>query len=202
MDFGCVGPREERMEHNFSASKGRLLLRPLREDDIEYLRKWRNDPEQTKYLRPIGFITPQMQKKWFEAYRINQNEITFAIEETQNLNRIVGSISIYDFAGGSAEIGKIQIGDPSAHGQSFGSISVELALYVAFLKLGLKRVTASVHRDNIASRKTFERAGFNVVGNHPSVIGGIEDIFEIDEQSFHKANPDCSEIMLCGNKMP
>lgn len=172
------------MKHSYSVQCGKLLLRPLCEEDIEFLRKWRNDASQTRFLRPIGYITPEMQKQWFENYLANDDEVVFAIVETQRLNRIVGSIALYDFSEDSAEIGKIQIGDPEAHGRGFGSLSIAMALQVAFMKLGRKRITASVNRNNIPSYRSFQKVGFTVVGNHPSVVGGTEDILEIDSCNF------------------
>ena len=154
------------MNHNYTVERGNLLLRPLQEEDIEYLRCWRNDSKQTKFLRPIGHITADMQKKWFEKYLENLDEVTFAIVETQKLNRIIGSIALYDFTEDSAEIGKIQIGDPEAHGCGYGSLSIAMALQIAFTELGRKRVTASVNRNNIPSYRSFQKVGFTVVGNH------------------------------------
>lgn len=172
------------MNHNYFIANGNLLLRPLQEADIEYLRCWRNDPAQTRFLRPIGHITAEMQKKWFEKYLENPDEVTFAIVETRVLNRIIGSIALYDFTEDSAEIGKIQIGDPEAHGCGYGSLSISMALQIAFSELGKKRITASVNRNNIPSYRSFQKVGFAIVGNHPSVVGGTEDIFEIDHHTF------------------
>lgn len=125
-----------------------------------------------------------MQSAWFEKYLKNQDEITFAIVETGKLNRIIGSLALYDFTEDSAEIGKIQIGDPEAHGCGYGSMSIALALGIAFSELGRKRVTASVNQSNIPSYKSFLKVGFTVIGEHPSVVGGTEDILQISCHEF------------------
>ena len=86
----------------------------MEKNDIENLRVWRNDKSKTQFLKPIGEITPEMQLEWFKKYLDNQDEITFAIEETKDLNRMVGSVTLYNFHGKVAEVGKIQIGDREA----------------------------------------------------------------------------------------
>ena len=99
------------MKHSYSISYKNVALKPITENELEYLRTWRNDPANTKYLRQIPYITPEMQKKWFDSYLANGDEMTFAICETKQLGRVVGSLSLYEFCDGEAEFGKILIGD-------------------------------------------------------------------------------------------
>jgi len=187
------------MRHQYRASYRNVLLRPLEHKDIEALRIWRNNTEKTRFLRPIGHITPEMQEQWFEKYLQNEQEIAFAIEETQELKRLVGSVSLYDFQGDVAEIGKIQIGDSKANGKGIGRLSLVMAMKVGFEELGLKKIVASVHRDNIASYTNFVRIGCKIIGNHPSVVGGIEDEFEIIESWMNVANGYIPEVVLHKN---
>lgn len=39
------------MKHNFSSCYENIALRPLSIEDIELLRQWRNNKDNTKYLR-------------------------------------------------------------------------------------------------------------------------------------------------------
>ena len=100
-----------------------------------------------------------MQENWFQKYLENEQEICFAIEETKELNRIVGSVSLYNFNGETAEIGKILIGDADAHGRGIGRLSLVMAMRIGFEMLKLKTIVSSVHRNNIPSRNIFLRAG-------------------------------------------
>lgn len=184
------------MKHNYSARYGNILLRPLEEGDIENLRVWRNNTHQTRFLRPVGHITPEMQQQWFEKYLTNENEITFAIVETKDLNRMVGSVALYDFEGDVAEIGKIQIGDPEAGGRGIGRVSLVMAMWIGFKRMGLKKIIASVHQENIAAHKNDMKVGFQIVGNHPSVVGGLEDEIKIDEARLCEVNTYTPEIEL------
>lgn len=184
------------MNHNFYARYKNVLLRPLSHDDIESLRVWRNDMQATRFLRQIGYITPEMQEKWYQSYLNNPNEFTFAIVETAELNRIVGSVSIYDISGRQAEFGRIQIGDKAAHGKGIGRISMVMALAVGFDKLGLQKITGCVHQKNIAAHSNDMKIGFKITGKQDSAVGGYEDIIEIDRETLFAVNSYANEIEL------
>ena len=184
------------MQHVYSSTYDNVCLRPLERRDIEKLREWRNDKEKTRFLRKINYITPEMQEKWYENYITNTDEITFAIDETKELNRMVGSISLYNFCGDVAEIGKIQIGDDEAHGRGIGRKSFVMASWIGFEILGLNKIVASVHQENTAAHKSDIKAGFEIVGNHIAPMGGIEDEIEIDKQRLKEVNPYINEIIV------
>ena len=148
------------MEHNYSTKYKNIVLRPLEKRDIEKLRIWRNDKKNTKFLRQIPYITEESQNKWFENYLENEDEICFAIEECQELNRLVGSLSLYNFNGNVAEFGKILIGDIEAHGRKIGYNATKTVLKIAFDVLKLKKVILEVYEDNLAAKKIYEKAGF------------------------------------------
>lgn len=187
------------MKHNYSANYKDVRLRPLEEKDIERLRIWRNDPAQTAFLRRINEITPQMQREWFRSYLNNPDEFTFAIEETRDLQRMVGSISLYNFKGDTAEAGRLQIGDSYAHGRGIARKSMVLLSNIGFKKFGLKRIIASVHRDNIAAYKSYMDIGFQVVGCHAASMGGIEDEIEINQKILEEVNDSVEKIIILGN---
>ena len=130
------------MEHRNSAAYGEVAIRPLEKKDIENLRIWRNDTSQTRFLRNIGHITRDMQEKWYEGYLRDMDSMVFAIEETQRLKRMGGSLALYNFENGEAEIGRLQIGDLEARGHGIGGKSFILGMAVGFKKLGLKRIYA------------------------------------------------------------
>ncbi len=148
------------MEHNYSVKNKNILLRPLYEKDIELLRNWRNDKNNARFLRQIPFITHEAQKQWYEKYLNNNDEICFAIEEREELNRLVGSLSLYNFKGDTAEFGKILIGDKEAHGRKIGYNATVAALKIAFDDLNLKRVVLEVYENNLAAKRIYEKTGF------------------------------------------
>ena len=188
------------MKHNFRAEYGNLILRPLLHEDIEKLREWRNDTTATKFLRPVGYITPEKQENWFKEYLTDEDIFTFAIVEKKEINDTIGSVSIYNFRGNRAELGKIQIGNPAAHGKGYGRIALVMALKIAFEVMKCDCVDGIVHRDNISARTNDLRVGFKIVGQHPSVDGKVEDIIEIDYSTLRATNSYCNEIQVYGNE--
>lgn len=184
------------MRHNYYANYKNVRLRPLAWDDIEQLRIWRNDSSKTQYLRKLKMITPEMQAKWYENYLDNHDEVIFAIVETEELNRIVGSVALYNFNGSEAEVGKIQIGDEAAHGKGLGKLSLVMSMLIGFKKLGLSKIISAVHRDNIAAHKNDMQIGFRIVGNHIAPMGGIEDELEMSEVRLYEVNPYVMEITV------
>ena len=184
------------MKHNYCASYDNVRLRPLEKRDIESLRIWRNDKSKTQFLKPIIEITPEMQLEWFEKYLDNPDEIIFAIEETKDLNRMVGSVALYNFHGNVAEVGKIQIGDSEANGRGIGRKSLVMAMWIAFRRLGLEKIVGAVHRENIAAHRNDIKIGFFIVGEHEACMGGIEDEIEIDETRLSDVNSYVSDIIV------
>ena len=184
------------MKHSYCASYKNCLIRPVRESDIELLRVWRNNTKLSRYLTPVGEITPEMQMEWFHRNREDPNIITFVVDETDKLHRMVGSASLYDFAGTTAEVGKTMIGDDEARGKSLGFYSELMAVYVGFEKLGLERIIARIHEDNQASMKRSRRLGYTVVGKHPFSSGGFECELECSKEQFYAAHPELSEIKI------
>lgn len=162
------------MDHSFSISIDNVDIRPLRKDDIEFLRNWRNNPDNTRFLSQIPFITPEMQKSWFEKYLSDNDEIIFAIVENQKLNRIVGSFSLYNFGEDDVEFGKILIGDPEAHGRNIGFNTLTAAKDIAFNMMKKKSVKLHVFKDNIPAVKIYTKAGFKIISEHTADNGFVE----------------------------
>ena len=188
------------MKHQLNAKYESIELRPLVFDDIEKLRIWRNDAIATRFLRPIGHVTKEMQEEWFEKYLVDDDIITFSIVETDALNRMIGSVSIYNFRGKRAEIGKIQIGDPEAHGRGIGKKALVMAIKIGFNLLDLEIIDGAVHQENVSAHKNDMSVGFKIVGTKESVVGGKEDIIEIDIEQAKKANLYFDRIVVFKNE--
>lgn len=174
------------MQHNYSAAYKNILLRPLEESDIEDLRIWRSQPENCKYLRNLGNITPQMQKAWFDSYLLNPDEFIFAIVETKELCRLIGSLSLYNFQGKQAEFGKILIGDPQAHGRKAGLHAVKAVLGIGFDVLGLDKIVLSVYEANKGAVHVYESAGFQVTEVPQTTDGKMELHMEVTSADFKR----------------
>ena len=178
------------MEHAYQIDYENVTLRPLIKDDLESLRVWRNNPDNTVYLRKIPIITSEMQTAWFERYLQNSNELCFAIEEKITLARMVGSVSLYDFEIDSCYLGKILIGDPEAHGKKVGLNAIKAALKIAYEQLRMKRVKLHVYADNKVALRIYQNAGFIIIDEHITDDGMREFtmIKEMEDSGMHNMN--------------
>lgn len=185
------------MQHSFCASYNNVMVRQIQEKDLEFLRIWRNDSSNSRYLNPIPYITQEMQQKWYKDYLNDDTILTFGIVETELFNRLVGSVSIYDFSGGESNCGKTMIGDAEARGHGLGFWGEVIALHIGFQKLGIKKYITDVHEDNAASQKMTARLGFQKIGNHSFVNGGFQDDFEMSYERFYSVHPYLLDVSVC-----
>ncbi len=186
------------MEHHYCAENENIRIRPLSQSDIELLRNWRNDKQLSTFLSDIPFITQEMQNAWFERYKNDKDTLFFAVIDKRD-ERVVGSVALYSFSDGACEVGKIVVGDPSAHGRGVGYGSLLLAMAVALKKLNVKEFSLDVHENNIAARKIYEKAGFSAVGRHPFAKGGFEIEMRIDAEDYYRKNPEAERILITEN---
>ena len=171
------------MRHNFEKQYKNVLIRQLQKEDIELIRKWRNEPKNTTYLSHIPFITAEMQAKWYEKYLDNADEMTFAIVENSQLNSVVGSLSLYNFEKNKVEFGKILIGNENAHGKSVGVNAIKAVLWIAFNELKMKQVYLHVYKNNRSACKVYEKVGFKIQTCN-TLNGMTELVMYIDHEMF------------------
>lgn len=184
------------MRFDYFAEYKHVRIRPLEERDIEKIRIWRNDSDNTDFLRDIGEITPEMQLNWYKKDIEDDTSCTFAIEEISELNRIVGSVAIYEIHGNRAEIGKILIGDKDAKGKKIGFIALILAMHVAFEKMGIENLYGDVHENNMSAKTNDLRAGFIITGQHPFYKGGIEYEMILPKNHFYETHDFTDEFSI------
>lgn len=184
------------MKHNIEIRYKNLKLRQIENQDIEKLRNWRNDSEKSRFLRKIGYITPEMQQNWFNKYLDNENELSFVVEEMNDLNCVIGSLSLYDFKENQVEIGKILIGDERVKGFGYGRISFVMLMKYAFEILKVQKVIATVNINNIPARKSYFRIGFEITGQKYIENAGTEDVIEIDKETLIKNNDIYNDIEI------
>lgn len=160
------------------------MLRSLSEDDIESLRKWRNDKKNTRHLSNIPHITKEMQKEWFHNYLNNSDEMTFAIVEIASLSQLVGSLTLYDFDEDNCMFGKLLVGEDKAHGMRVGVNSTIAAVKIAFEQLGMERINLVVYEDNKIAIKVYKEAGFRIDELHRTAEGRNEYTMILTREEF------------------
>lgn len=167
------------MIHNYNNQCKNVVIRPLGERDLEYLRVWRNDPANTKYLRKIPYITSEMQRKWFDNYLRDETVMIFAIEEVEHIGGVVGSMALYNFEAKQAEFGSLLIGDNNAHGLKVALNALNALKRIAQNDLSLQKIYLHVYKDNLPALKVYKEAGFSITSQHISDNNLTEYIMSI-----------------------
>ncbi len=162
------------MKHEYKNSYKNVFIRQLNENDLGFLREWRNNLNNSMFLRKIPYITSEMQQKWFQLYLTDQDELIFAIVETEQINHIVGSMALYNFTEDEAEFGKILIGESKAHGMNIGVNALIALEDIAKRELALKKLYLHVYSDNISAIKVYKKAGFEFNNEHEVDNGKLE----------------------------
>lgn len=168
------------MRHNYREKYKNVEIRQLNENDIEYLRNWRNNPDNTAFLRKIPYISPEMQSKWFQSYLSDETEMAFAIDEIDKIHRVVGSLALYNFSGVQAEVGKILVGEPNAHGLNVCVNALNAVMEITRRELSLQKIFLHVYKDNIPAVKVYKKAGFLIDSEYISDNGMIEYTMSVE----------------------
>lgn len=174
------------MKHKYKLEYNNVQLRQIEEWDLEYLRRWRNNPNNCKYLRKIPYITSQMQNAWFHKYLDDDTEMIFAIDEIQDIHQVVGSLALYNFEETRAEVGKILVGESRAHGLNVCANALYAVMEIAQKNLGLKELYLHVFKENIPANLVYRKVGFVIQEEHTVDNGMIEYTMSIELEESHE----------------
>ena len=145
-----------------------ISLRELKEKDAPLMLEWMHDPDYQKVFKKRMIDATQKDVLGFiVASRMPENVTTaeslhYAIVDSTD--QYLGTISLkdIDIENGTAEYA-IALRKP-AQGRGIAFKATKLILNKAFSDLKLRRVFLSVHSDNMAAIKLYEKAGFKLEG--------------------------------------
>ena len=131
-----------------------MALRAVTADDADRLLEWRNDELAVRFSGSGRPVTPDEHARWFEGRR-RDRAARFWVAVSDG--SAVGQVRIDAIDG----VGVIAIVvDPRHRGRGFGAAILRAAILAAAGDPGLTRLRALCHRDNRASLRLFEAAGF------------------------------------------
>lgn len=147
-----------------------IYLRQMEVSDTEKIVEWRNNPRVRNnfiYQKPF---TIEGHLNWIHTQVEPGHVVQFIICEKAT-GRGVGSVYFRDIdrVRARAEYG-IFIGEDDAVGKGYGTQAAKLALNYAFGELKLKSVFLRLFNDNIGARKSYERAGFELLDNKQEIL--------------------------------
>ncbi|MFJ6327205.1 MULTISPECIES: GNAT family N-acetyltransferase [unclassified Rhizobium] len=140
----------------------RCRLTPLGLQHTELVVGWRNNPENAKWFLGGHVITAEGHTSWFNRQAATCNNFNWVIELKEG--KPVGMVSLYDanFVAGTAEFGRLLIGDSSVVGRGFGMEATQLVLSAA-KKANFQQVYLFVKSMNARAINIYERIGFDRV---------------------------------------
>ncbi len=143
------------MKHSFSMTLDHIELRPLEIGEIEQMRILRNQARQ--YFVCSEEISKIAQAAWYEKYLSAPGDYMFSIYYQQQW---IGAAALYNAANGAAEFGRLVIDRTKTDRGGLGVQVTRAVCKFGFEELGLIRIYLEVFENNLAARKTYERAGF------------------------------------------
>lgn len=144
----------------------RVYLRFLDESDIgeDYV-GWLSDYEVTHYLEAGRFPTGLASlRSYLERFQNSKTDIIFAIVDRET-EKFIGTVTLnmINWVHRTVDTGLL-IGRKEFWGKGYAFEVWSLALEYAFERLGLRKATAGVIADNVASTVTLKKLGFKVEG--------------------------------------
>ncbi len=146
---------------------GRVRLRLLEEQDLPRTLAWRNQDHVRRWFLSSERITLPQHTGWFARYRQRDDDFVFIIEEANGELRPIGQVAIYnvDWPGGTAEFGRLMIGEADAAGRGLAREATAAVVALALDQLGLQEVYLEVLPANVRAIRIYEACGFAVTGS-------------------------------------
>jgi len=148
-----------------------VRLRLLEERDLELTRGWRNQPDVRQWFVNSETVTPERHRQWYVDYCGWADDFVFVIEQVHD-RRPVGQVSLYrvDRDRGSAEFGRMMIGEPSARQRGLAREATLLTLALAFDQWQLSVLALEVKATNVAARRLYCHCGFVETSRHGGLV--------------------------------
>jgi RimJ/RimL family protein N-acetyltransferase len=144
----------------------RLRLVPLGPEHLDAVRRWRSDPEVTRYWITQEVPNEATIRAWYERNRADGALVWAILHQGQP----VGYVTLFDIdpLNRKAELA-LMIGERAAWGQGFAGDTLRTLLRHALSAesldgLGLNKVYLSVFAENVAARRAYARSGFHEDG--------------------------------------
>lgn len=144
-----------------------IFLRKMIPEDIHLMVLWENNPENWKVSgtdKPYTYLELKAFVEDEEPIQLSKQE-RFIICKLDDQTAI-GTIDLFDvnFIHGFGSVG-ILIAESENRNKGYASESLDLLSQYAKNELVLRYLKCSIHSDNQASIKLFEKAGFRQIGN-------------------------------------
>ena len=140
-------------------TKESLILRLLTPEDLAFTLHWRNHPAHRIWFNSIHIITEKEHKKWFNEYRLRDNDFIFII--TNKDAHLIGQLSLYnvDYKNKSAIFGRLLV-NPEFSNKGHMKKAILLAIKLAKEIIGLHSLSLEVKINNEKAIHLYQSCGF------------------------------------------
>ncbi len=143
-----------------------ITLREISREDIPTINGWRRDPVVAAGVgAPHRFIGVDVDYQWFDAYLARRgSEVRCAVCLADG-GQLVGMVSLtrIDYVHRNAEYNAM-IGERDVQNRGLGTAATRAMVRHGFFDLNLHRIYVSILRENVASIRMCENAGFREEG--------------------------------------
>ena len=137
---------------------GEVRVRPATEDDAELLLVWRNDPEARRWSRSSGTIDLATHRAWLQRTLVSPDRHLLVVASTDGTP--VATTRYDRLDGGTWEV-SISVG-PEMRGRGLGGATLRASdAWFYATEPEADRLVAHVRPANAASRRLFERNGYD-----------------------------------------
>lgn len=142
----------------------RLVIKSLKNVDIELIRQWRNQPRIRNQLFDSNEITEAKQVDWWSKYIRKLDDECFVVHSKGNIK--LGFIALYhiDRHYGTAEVGRMMIGKDTDLGRGYMTEALKAVRNYAFKQKGIRNIFLYVKTDNASAIACYRKSGFADVG--------------------------------------
>ena len=146
-----------------------IELKYFTEGDIPQLISWIDSPEFLLQWSGTGFSFPltdqQLMKYLKEANKEGSKTQAFKVIHLES-SKIIGHISLgsINLHYRNARMCRVLIGDEEMKGKGFAPLMVNKLLNIAFIQLGLHKVSLAVYDFNTPALKLYHKMGFRTEG--------------------------------------
>ena len=155
----------------------------LKEDDIEMVRQWRNDPVVSNNFEFRNHITPEMQKEWFRSINNINNLYTIISYQREKIGVI--NLKNIDWETRAGE-GGIFLPDVKYHQTIIPAIISYISTEIIFVMFEWKIGYAHVLKENKSVQQFVSLLGYELIPGQEDVLN---QKYRITSDSFEKRRP-------------
>ncbi|NFE95398.1 GNAT family N-acetyltransferase [Clostridium botulinum] len=136
----------------------------MEREDLELMKEMLNDSEIEKLVVGWSFpVSSYQQNKWYETNIENNNNLRFIIETEDDGAVGLATLTNIDWKNRRANHG-IKLANKKNRTKGIGTDTVMAVMRYAFDELQLNRLDGSWFEDNKASKRLYEKCGWNTEG--------------------------------------